>query len=231
MLLDVVYNHTGEGNELGPTVSFRGIDNAAYYRLDRRNASKYRNESGTGNTLDATHPAVVQLVLDSLHTFAERVRRRWLPLRPGDGAGSNRPRLLGQGAALRGDHGRIRGWRGSSSSPSRGTWACSATASASSPPAGANGTASTATRSAASGRGSSMRPETSRSASAARPTCTRSRERGPAASVNFVTSHDGFTLRDLVSYAEKHNQANGEGNHDGENADDSRQLRGRGRHR
>jgi len=66
VLLDVVYNHTGEGDELGPTVAFRGIDNAAYYRLDPSDLRRYRNDSGTGNTLAATHPAVVRLILDQL---------------------------------------------------------------------------------------------------------------------------------------------------------------------
>jgi glycogen operon protein len=220
VLLDVVYNHTGEGNELGPTVSFRGIDNAAYYRLDPRNASKYRNESGTGNTLDATRPAVVQLVLDSLHTFASeygadgfrfdlatvlgRTGRGFSARAPLFSAITADPRLAGLKLIAEpwdlGARGYRLGqfpagwseWNGQYRDVIRRFWAGLEHASG-----------EVAQR---IGGSHDLYPIS---------------ERGPAASVNFVTSHDGFTLRDLVSYAVKHNEANGEGNRDGDNAGDS----------
>ena len=65
VILDVVYNHTAEGSELGPTLSFRGIDNASYYRLQADNPRYYVNDTGTGNTLNLTHPRVLQMVMDS----------------------------------------------------------------------------------------------------------------------------------------------------------------------
>ena len=150
VLLDVVYNHTGEGDELGPTVSFRGIDNAAYYRLDPADAGGYRNDSGTGNTLDATHPAVVRLVLDSLHVFASEYGA--------DGFRFDLATVLGRTAAGFSPHAPM----------------FAAIGSASSPPAGASGTASIGTRSGDSGPASSTSRGTSRSASAARSTSTRS---------------------------------------------------------
>src|SRR5690606_20825145 len=74
VILDVVYNHTAEGNELGPTLSMRGIDNASYYRLMPDNKRYYINDSGTGNTLDLGHPCVLQMVTDSLRYWATEMR-------------------------------------------------------------------------------------------------------------------------------------------------------------
>ena len=219
VLLDVVYNHTGEGDELGPTVAFRGIDNAAYYRLGQRDKSRYRNDSGTGNTLDATHPAVVRLVLDSLHTFASefgadgfrfdlatvlgRTARGFSAAAPLFAAIQADPRLAGLkliaepwdlgvlGYRLGEFPAGWSEWNGQYRDAVRRFWA------------GIEHPGDLAQR---IGGSLDLFP---------------TEARGPAASVNFVTSHDGFTLRDLVSYAEKHNEANGEGNKDGETANDS----------
>ncbi len=73
MILDVVYNHTAEGNEQGPTLSMRGIDNASYYRLMPDDNRYYINDSGTGNTLDLSHPCVLQMVTDSLRYWAQEM--------------------------------------------------------------------------------------------------------------------------------------------------------------
>jgi isoamylase len=220
VLLDVVYNHTGEGDELGPTIAFRGIDNAAYYRLDPADRSKYRNDSGTGNTLDAAHPAVVRLVLDSLHAFASEYGA--------DGFRFDLATVLGRTAAgfsaeaplfasIQADP-RLAGlkliaepwdlgvlgyrlgefpagwseWNGQYRDSVRRFWA-----------------------------GTELLPGDLALRIGGSPDLFPTEGRGPSASVNFVTSHDGFTLRDLVSYAKKHNEANGEGNEDGETANDS----------
>jgi isoamylase len=220
VLLDVVYNHTGEGDELGPTVSFRGIDNAAYYRLDPADPSGYRNDSGTGNTLDATHPAVVRLVLDSLHAFASeygadgfrfdlatvlgRAPTAFSPRAPLFAAITADPRLAGLKLIAEPWDLGVLGYRLGEFPAGWSEW---------------NGQYRDTIRRFWAG----LEPEPG--AVALRIGGSRDlypiAERGPAASVNFVTSHDGFTLRDLVSYAEKHNEANGEGNEDGETANDS----------
>ena len=220
VLLDVVYNHTGEGDELGPTVAFRGIDNAAYYRLDPADASGYRNDSGTGNTLDATHPTVVRLVLDSLHTFASeygadgfrfdlatvlgRTAAGFSASAPLFAATTTDPRLDGLkliaepwdlgvlGYRLGEFPAGWSEWNGQYRDTVRRFWA-----------------------------GLEHEPGDVALRIGGSPDLYPVAERGPAASVNFVTSHDGFTLRDLVSYAEKHNEANGEGNEDGETANHS----------
>ena len=93
VILDVVYNHTCEGNHLGPTLCFKGIDNPAYYRLteDRRH---YLDFTGTGNTVDASHPATLRLIMDSLRYWVRGNARRRLPLRPGTGDRPQRRRRL-----------------------------------------------------------------------------------------------------------------------------------------
>ena len=220
VLLDVVYNHTGEGDELGPTVSFRGIDNAAYYRLDPVNRRKYRNDSGTGNTLDATHPAVVRLVLDSLHTFASEYGADGFRFDLATVLGRTRAGFSAEAplfAAIQADR-RLAGlkliaepwdlgvlgyrlgefpagwseWNGQYRDAIRRFWA-----------------------------GTEHLPGDVGQRIGGSSDLFPAGARGPAASLNFVTSHDGFTLRDLVSYAEKHNEANGEGNQDGEATNDS----------
>ena len=82
VILDVVYNHTAEGNHLGPMLSFRGIDNAAYYRLEPDDPRYYIDFTGTGNSLNPVHPSVLRLIMDSLRYLVHRVPRRRLPLRP-----------------------------------------------------------------------------------------------------------------------------------------------------
>jgi len=220
VLLDVVYNHTGEGNELGPTVSFRGIDNAAYYRLHPVNRRRYRNESGTGNTLDATHPAVVRLVLDSLHTFASEYGADGFRFDLATVLGRTRTGFSAEAplfAAIRADPRLadlkliaepwdlgVRGYRLGEFPAGWSEW---------------NGQYRDAVR--RFWAGSEHLPGELGLRLGGSFDLYPADSRGPAASLNFVTSHDGFTLRDLVSYAEKHNQANGEGNHDGEATNDS----------
>ncbi len=83
VILDVVYNHTAEGNQRGPTIAFRGIDNASYYRLVDNDKSHYYDTTGTGNSLLMRSPHVLQLIMDSLRYWVHRDARRRLPLRPG----------------------------------------------------------------------------------------------------------------------------------------------------
>jgi glycogen operon protein len=220
VLLDVVYNHTGEGDELGPTISWRGIDNAAYYRLGPADPSKYRDDSGTGNTLDATHPAVVRLVLDSLHTFAAeygadgfrfdlatvlgRTRSGFSARAPLFAAIQADPRLAGLKLIAEPWDLGVLGYRLGEFPAGWSEW---------------NGQYRDTIRRFWSGM--EHLPAALALRIGGSPDLFPAEGRGPAASVNFVTSHDGFTLRDLVSYAEKHNEANGEGNQDGEPANDS----------
>ena len=88
VILDVVYNHTAEGNHLGPMLSFKGVDNKSYYRLSPDDQRHYMDYTGTGNTLDARVPSVLRLIMDSLRYFVDRVPRRRLPLRPRQRAGA-----------------------------------------------------------------------------------------------------------------------------------------------
>ncbi len=220
VLLDVVYNHTGEGDEHGPTLAFRGIDNAAYYRLDPTDLRRYRNEAGTGNTLDATHPVVMRLVLDSLHTFAAeygidgfRFDLATTLGRTADGFSAEAPlftaiaadpilsrlKLIAEPWDLGPDGYRLSEfpagwseWNGRYRDTVRRFWAGTDMAAADLP-----------LRLAGS-------PDLFGPAGGA-----------ARASVNYVTAHDGFTLHDLVSYAEKHNEANHEDNSDGEDDNDS----------
>jgi glycogen operon protein len=220
VLLDVVYNHTGESDENGPTIAFRGIDNAAYYRLNPADMRRYRNEAGTGNTLDATHPVVIQLVLDSLRTFAVeygvdgfRFDLATALGRTADGFSVTAPlftaigsdpilrdrKLLAEPWDLGPDGYRLGGfpsgwseWNGRYRDTVRRFWT------------GADAAAS------------DLPERLAGSPDLFGPTGNASR-----ASVNYVTAHDGFTLRDLVSYAAKHNRANHEGNRDGEGTNDS----------
>jgi isoamylase len=220
VLLDVVYNHTGEGDEHGPTVAFRGIDNAAYYRLDPSDLARYRNDAGTGNTLNATHPAVVRLILDSLRTFADEYGADGFRfdlatvLGRTDGAFSADAPLFAAIAAdprLRRlkliaepwDLG-LKGYRLGQFPPGWSEW---------------NGRYRDSVRRFWAGVDNDPAELAVRVAGS--PDLFPVPLRGPAPSVNFVTSHDGFTLRDLVSHAEKHNQPNGEANDDGEDENDS----------
>ncbi len=214
VILDVVYNHTAEGNQLGPTLSFRGIDNFAYYRLVAGDLRYYRDYTGCGNTLDVTTPQVLQLIMDSLRYWvlemhvdgfrfdlAAALAREFHEV---DRLGAffdiihqdpvisqvkliAEPWDLGEGGYQVGNFpvGWTE-WNGRYRDDVRRFWK------------GDEGTVSElATRLC----GSSDLYESS--------------GRRPSASINFVTAHDGFALHDLLSYDHKHNEANGEENHDG----------------
>jgi glycogen operon protein len=216
VILDVVYNHTAEGSHLGPTLSLRGIDNAAYYRLSPENRRQYVDFTGCGNTLNMTHPRVLQIIMDSLRYWvldmhvdgfrfdlASALARELYDV---DRLGAffdiihqdpvlsqvkliAEPWDLGQGGYQVGNFPVLwTEWNGKYRDCVRHFWR------------GDGGTvAELATRLAGS---SDLYAHNGRR---------------PYASINFVTSHDGFTLHDLVSYERKHNQANGEDNRDGDN--------------
>jgi glycogen operon protein len=214
VILDVVYNHTAEGNEFGPTLSFRGLDNASYYRLVPDNPRHYINDTGTGNTVNLSHPRVLQMVMDSL--------RYWVTSFHVDG--------------FRFDLGTILGREGYGFDPGSGFFDAvrqdpllSKVKLISEPwdpgPGGYQlgnhppGWAEWNDRFRDGVRRFWRGDEGQRSDFAARLAGSSEmfdrRRRRPWASVNFVASHDGFTLRDVVSYAERHNEANGEDNKDG----------------
>ncbi len=215
VILDVVYNHTGEGNHLGPLLAFKGIDNASYYRLVLDQPRYYHDYTGTGNTLNVVEPNVLQLITDSLRYWVQEMHvdgfRFDLAVTLGRELGGFDPRaaffdILRQDPVLApvkliaepwdlGEHGFQVGafppgwseWNGKYRDVMRDFWRG---------PEGALGEFAAAFTGSHGLFGSRGRP--------------------PAASVNFITAHDGFTLRDLVSYNEKHNAANGEDNRDGE---------------
>ena len=217
VILDVVFNHTAEGDERGPTLCFRGLDNTAYYILEDDRA-RYANYTGTGNTLNANHPIVRRMIVDSL--------RYWVEAMHVDGFRFDLASILARdavgSAACRtrrscGTSSRIRRSRAPSSLPRRGTRRVSIRSAASSATAGRSGTAGSATTFATSSAASRVRWRGSRTGWWAVPRSTGTRKREAEQSVNFVTCHDGFTLNDLVSYDRKHNEANGEDNRDGAN--------------
>ena len=216
VLLDIVFNHTAEGNHLGPTLSFRGIDNASYYRLDDGDPRHYVNDTGCGNTLNLTHPRVLQLALDAL--------RYWVETMHVDGFRFDLATTLGREAhgfdphsgffdAVKQDPvlSRVKliaepwdvgpdGYRLGQFPPGFSEW---------------NDQYRDAIR--RFWRGDDVvRPQFAAALLGSAELFDR-RGRRPWASVNYVTSHDGFTLRDLVSYDHKHNEANGENNADGHN--------------
>ncbi len=215
VILDVVYNHTAEGNHLGPTLSMRGIDNAAYYRLEDKDQRYYTDYTGTGNSLNVGNPHALQLIMDSLRywvlemhvdgfrfdlaatlarefydvdrlaTFFELVQQ--------DPVVSQvkliaEPWDIGPGGYQVGNFPpQWTEWNGKYRDTVRDMW---------------RGEPATLGEFASRLTGSADLYEHS--------------GRRPVASINFVTAHDGFTLRDLVSYNDKHNKANGENNKDGE---------------
>jgi len=215
VILDVVYNHTAEGNHMGPTLSMKGIDNVAYYRLEEDDKRYYTDYTGTGNSLNVGNPHTLQLIMDSLRywvlemhvdgfrfdlaaalarefyevdrlaTFFELVQQ--------DPVVSQvkliaEPWDIGPGGYQVGNFPpQWTEWNGKYRDTVRDFW---------------RGEPSTLGEFASRLTGSADLYEHS--------------GRRPVASINFVTAHDGFTLRDLVSYNEKHNQANGEDNNDGE---------------
>lgn len=211
--LDVVFNHTAEGNELGPTLSFKGIDNASYYRLadDRR---YYRNDTGTGNTLDLSHGFVLKMVMDSLRYWVSEFRvdgfRFDLAAVLGrNGKGFNRwanffdacrqdPVLNGVKLIAEPWDTGPDGYQLGNFPPGWGEW---------------NDRFRDAVRRFWRGD-AGVAPDLAEVLTASGNRFNHFGRR-PWASVNFVTAHDGMTLHDLVSYERKHNEANGEENRDG----------------
>jgi isoamylase len=217
VILDVVYNHTAEGSEHGPTLSFRGLDNAAYYRL-QADRSRYLDDTGTGNTLDAHQPQALRLIMDSL--------RYWVQEMHVDGFRFDLAATLARGAADFDPHGAFLeaigqdpvlaevkliaepwdvGWGGYELGDFPAGWS------------EWNGRYRDTVRDFWRGTGGAMADLATRITGSSD---LYGRGRRPAASINLITVHDGFTLADLVSYNAKHNEANGEGNRDG--TDDNR---------
>jgi isoamylase len=220
VILDVVYNHTAEGNHLGPTLSFRGIDNAAYYRLVEDSKQHYYDTTGTGNTLLMRHPHTLQLIMDSLRYWvtdmhvdgfrfdlASTLARQFhevdrlsafFDLVQQDPVVSQvkliaEPWDVGEGGYNVGGFPPLwTEWNGKYRDVMRDYW---------------RGEPETLAEFASRLTGSADLYE--------------SDGRRPFASINFVTAHDGFTLHDLVSYNDKHNEANGEGGNDGESHNSS----------
>ncbi|KAE8763261.1 glycogen debranching protein GlgX [Georgenia thermotolerans] len=215
VILDVVYNHTAEGNHLGPTLSFRGIDNASYYRLVDGDEAHYFDTTGTGNSLLMRSPHTLQMIMDSLRYWVEEMHvdgfrfdlastlarelhevdrlSAFFDIVQQDPVISQvkliaEPWDIGEGGYQVGGFPPLWSeWNGKYRDTVRDFW---------------RGEPSTLGEFASRLTGSSDLYEHG--------------GRRPVASVNFITAHDGFTLRDLVSYNEKHNEANGEGNADGE---------------
>jgi glycogen operon protein len=214
VILDVVYNHTASGTECGPTLCFRGLDNASYFRLVPGNERYYINETGCGNTLNVSHPRVLQMVMDSLRYWAESFRidgfrfdlgatlgREGTGFDPGSGFFDailqdpvlsrlkliSEPWDIGPGGYQLGNHPPgFAEWNDKFRDGIRRFW-----------------------------RGDSgLRPEFAARIAGSAELFDR-RRRKPWASINYVASHDGFTLQDVVSYNEKHNDANGENGMDG----------------
>jgi len=220
VILDVVYNHTAEGNHLGPTLSFRGIDNPAYYRLTPEDPRFYKDFTGTGNTFNLLHPRTLQLVMDSLRYWVNDMhvdgfRFDLASTLARDANGVNKlhaffeiihqdpvisqvkliaePWDVGEGGYQVGNFPILWAeWNGKYRDTVRSFWK------------GDEGkTGELAYRLAGS------------------PDLYQHNGRRPYASINFITAHDGFTLNDLVSYNDKHNEANGEENRDGDNNNQS----------
>jgi len=219
VLLDVVFNHTAEGNHTGPTISFRGIDNSAYYVLEQ-DRSRYANYSGTGNTLNANHSIVRRMILDSLRYWVQEMhvdgfRFDLASILARDSSGrvlSNPPVLwdIESDPNLAGTKIIAEAWDaaglyqvGSFVGDSWKEW---------------NGHFRDDVRTFLRGDDGSLRRFADRLTGSHE--IYRHKEREAEQSVNFVTCHDGFTLNDLVSYNQKRNDANGENNRDG--ADDNR---------
>jgi isoamylase len=216
VILDVVYNHTGEGNHMGPMLCFRGIDNSSYYRLVKDDGRYYMDYTGCGNTLDMTHPRVLQLIMDSLRYWVEEMRVDGFrfdlastlarELHDVDRLGAffdiiqqdpvlsqvkliAEPWDLGPGGYQVGNFPVLWAeWNAAYRDTARSFWKGDAGQ------VGGLGYRLTGSSDLYGHNG-----------------------RLPYASINFITAHDGFTLHDMVSYNEKHNEANGEENRDGHN--------------
>ncbi len=216
VILDVVYNHTGEGNHMGATLSFRGIDNEAYYRLSPEDPRFYMDFTGTGNTFNLLHPRTLQLVMDSLRYWVlemhvDGFRFDLASTLARDASGVNKlhaffeiihqdpvlsqvkliaePWDVGEGGYQVGNFPVLWAeWNGKYRDSVRSFWKGD------------------------EGRVGEMAYRLTGS-----PDLYQHSGRRPYASINFITAHDGFTLNDLVSYNDKHNEANGENNQDGDN--------------
>jgi glycogen operon protein len=214
MILDVVFNHTAEGDHTGPTLSFRGIDNPTYYILEE-GGSRYANYSGCGNTLNANHPVLRRLIVDSLRYWVQEMhvdgfRFDLASILARDASGhplANPPVLwdIESDPALAGTKLLAEAWDaaglyqvGSFVGDAWKEW---------------NGRFRDDLRDFFRAVPGSLRPVADRLLGS--PQIYGHKEREAEQSVNFVTCHDGFTLNDLVSYNEKHNEANGEHNRDG----------------
>ncbi len=214
VILDVVYNHTAEGNHLGPNLSFRGIDNASYYQLSPRDQRFYVNDSGCGNTLNIRHPRVLQLVLDSLRYWAgdlgvDGFRFDLAAVLGRDERGFNTEapffQALTQDPVLAGCKFIAEPWDLGPDGYQLGHF----------PPAFAEWNDRFRDTVRRFWRGDpGQLPELARRLHGSGDIFEH-RGRKPYASINFVTSHDGFTLRDLVSYNKRHNADNLEDNNDG----------------
>jgi isoamylase len=213
VILDVVYNHTAEGNERGPTLSFKGIDNASYYRLLPDHPRFYINDAGTGNTLNLSHARVIQMVTDSL--------RYWVTETHVDGFRFDLGTILAR--EPNGFDYQSGFLKACSQDPILETvkliaepWDCGPGGYqvGGFPPGWAewNDQFRDTVRSFWKGDAAAgvLAPRL-----CASPDLFKHRGRKPWASINFITSHDGFTLNDLVTYNDKHNDANGEANKDG----------------
>jgi len=219
VILDVVFNHTAEGDHRGPTLGFRGFDNDIYYILER-DRSRYANYSGTGNTLNSNHPIVRRLILDSLRYWVQEMhvdgfRFDLASILDRDESGNLMPNPpviwdIDSDPVLAGTKLIAEAWDaaglyqvGSFIGDSWREW---------------NGRFRDDIRSFFRGDEAAVAPLADRLLGS--PQIYGHKEREAEESVNFVTCHDGFTLNDLVSYNQKHNDANGEANRDG--ADDNR---------
>lgn len=216
VILDVVYNHTGEGGEGGPTYSFKGIDNSIYYILEE-DKSRYANYSGCGNTLNANQPIVRRMIIDSLHFWVKQMhvdgfRFDLASILSRDEKGNvieNAPILwdIESDPVLAGTKLIAEAWDaaglyqvGNFIGDSWKEW---------------NGKFRDDVRSFLKGDNGVVTRFVERLVGS--PDLFAHQEREPEQSINFITCHDGFTLNDLVSYNNKHNEANGEDNRDGSN--------------
>jgi len=216
VILDVVYNHTAEGNENGPTFSFKGLDNNIYYILDNDDPAKYANYSGTGNTLNANYAEVRRLILDSLrfwvrdmHVDGFRFDLASILSRDENGTPLANPPVLWDietDPVLAGTKLIAEAWD-AAGLYQVGTFIGNRWVEW-------NGKFRDDVRKFLRGDRNKSRDMASRFF--ASPDLYSHEEREPEQSINFVTSHDGFTLNDLVSYNQKHNEMNGENNQDGD---------------
>ena len=220
VILDVVYNHTAEGNHLGPTLSFKGIDNASYYRLAHRDPRLYLDFTGCGNSLNVLHPQVLRMVVDSLRYWVTEMHvdgfrfdlaatlvrgevgiskySAFLAIIHQDPVLSQvkliaEPWDIGEGGYLVGNFPVLWAeWNGKYRDTVRRYW-----------------------------KGDDWQVAELAYRLSGSSDLYRSSGKRPYASINFITAHDGFTLNDLVSYNDKHNEANGEENRDGDNHNSS----------